>query len=63
MLRVIVQSDNAGMAANVGGHVLTTYETFLIDAPILEEFVSRDLGNYGHRQVVGVELVKQEAQP
>lgn len=60
MLRIIVQTDDAGMAGNVGGHVLTTHKTFMVDAPEIEEFLTRKetYGTYGHRQVIGVEVVE-----
>lgn len=56
MIRVIVQTDDAGMAANVGGNVLTTTKTFDITADELEKFLREQLGQYAHRQVIGVEL-------
>lgn len=57
MLRVIVQTDHANMAGNVGGNVLTTVKSFDIFNPQLEEFLAADQGRYGHRQVIGVEMV------
>ena len=33
MLRIVIRSDDAGMAANVGGAVETTYRTMLIRLP------------------------------
>jgi hypothetical protein len=57
MLKVIVRTDNAGMAANVGGAVLTEYRTFEIDAAALEAFLRENVGSLCHRQVVGVEIL------
>lgn len=58
MLRVIVRTDNAGMACNVGeGSVEVTYKTFAVDIPELEKFL-RENQSYGHRRVIGVELVE-----
>jgi hypothetical protein len=56
-IRVIIQTSDAGMAANVGGSVNTTYRTIDLEHPILEEFLARKMGDYGHRQVIGVEVV------
>lgn len=59
MLRIIVRTDNAGMAANCGGAVETTYRTFEMDAPELEAFLREPKSKnwtYAQRQVVGVEL-------
>lgn len=56
MLRLIVRTDDAGMAVNVGGSVLVQYRTFDVDLPEVEAFLGR-VGNLAHRQVVGVELV------
>lgn len=58
-LRIIVQTDDASMAANVGGNVLTTLRTYDIEAPELEMLLSAELGQYTHRQVIGVEVVKK----
>lgn len=59
MLRIVVRTDNAGMAANVGGAVHTEYRTFDVDLPEIEEFL-REPGakrmTYTQRQVVGIEL-------
>jgi hypothetical protein len=52
MIQIIVQQDDAGMAANVGGHVLTTHRTFTIDAPELEAYLKENI-NYTHRQIIG----------
>lgn len=55
MIRLTVQTDDANMAANCGGHVLTTLRTFVIDAPELEAFL-KDQGGYIHRQIIGYEV-------
>ena len=57
MIRIVIQSTDAGMAANVGGSVHTTYRTIDIESPVLEEFLVRDMGRYGHRQVLRVEVI------
>ena len=59
MIRVIVRTDNAGMAANVGGSVETTFKTFDLELPDLELFLSEQLGTYGQRQVIGIERLAQ----
>ena len=55
MIRVIVQTCDANMAAHVGGPVETTFATFDIEAPELESYL-RVSPNPGLRQVIGVEL-------
>ena len=54
-IRIIVRTDDAGMASNVGGAVLTRFKTFEIQAPELEEFLGEKLDMYGQRQIVGTE--------
>jgi hypothetical protein len=60
-LRLIVRTDDAAMAANVGGSVHTEYDTFEIEAPEVERFLRTGKGSpewtYAHRQIVGVELI------
>jgi len=58
MLRVIVRTDDAAMAANVGGNVLTSVKTIDIDAPQLEAYLREKLGTYSQRQVIAVELLE-----
>lgn len=53
MIKIIVQTDDAGMAVNVGGNVLTTFKVFELDAPELEAFLREDIGQYAHRQIIG----------
>jgi hypothetical protein len=60
MIRVIVQTDDADMAANVGGDVHTTLRSFDIDIPELEKFLREDIGKYAHRQVIGVEKLEDK---
>jgi hypothetical protein len=63
-IRVIVQTCDAGMAANVGGSVMTTYRTFDVEAPELEAFLRGDLPSrdYSFRQVSGWELIANGGQ-
>ena len=56
MIRIVVQTANAGMAANVGGSVYTSLRIFDVELPALEAYLREDQGTYGHRQVIGVEL-------
>lgn len=60
MLRVVVRTDNAGMAAHVGGAPITTWRSFDIEAPMLEAFLREELGDFAHRQAAGVELMHPE---
>ena len=62
MIRVTVQTDDAAMAANVGGSVHSSYRSFDIDAPELEAFLRETIGTYAQRQVVGWELRNASAQ-
>ena len=61
MIRVIVETCDAGMAANVGGSAETTFRTFDVDLPALEAFLREPEGppkwSYSHRQVKGVEVL------
>lgn len=61
-LRLIIRTDDANMAAHVGGDVLVQYRTFDVILPEVEEFlcaVSRSGDHkFSHRQVVGVEVVQ-----
>ncbi len=56
MIRIIVRTDEAGMAANVGGAVNTSFKTFEIAHIDLESFLAEDVGTYGQRQIVGCEI-------
>ena len=57
MIRIIVRTDNAGMAANVGGSVLTEMRTFDVDVPEVDAFLRERLDTYQHRQVIGIEVL------
>lgn len=57
MIRIIVRTDCAGMACNVGGAVETSYRTFDVDLPDLEQFLREDQGTYSQRQALGIELI------
>lgn len=59
MIRIIVQTNDAGMAANIGGNVQIKHRIFDVDLPALEAFLREDVGTYAHRQVIGVELPSQ----
>lgn len=62
-IRVIVRTDDAGMAANIGGDVHTTFRTFDIEAAELEAFLTSNRGNaYTERHVIGVELLIADPQ-
>lgn len=61
MLRIVVETCDAGMAANVGGSVHRSVRTFDIEAPELEAFLGERLPSTSHRQIVGVEVL--EAKP
>lgn len=54
-IRIIVRTDDAGMACNVGGGVHSEFRTFDIEAPEIENFLGQSLGTYAQRQIVGVE--------
>lgn len=58
MLRIIVQTDDANMAAHVGGNVHTTHRTFDVELPELEAFLS-NTDTYAQRRVIGVEVAPQ----
>jgi hypothetical protein len=60
VIRIIVLTDDAGMAANVGGHVETSWKTFDVDLPEVEAFLREPLRanwKYTSRQVKGVEVI------
>jgi len=58
-LRVIVQSISAEAAANVGGQVWSEMKTFDIEAPKLEMFLRAHIPALAHREVVGIEVLKE----
>lgn len=57
MLRIIARDDDAGMAANVGGSVLTTFKTFEVALPEIEEWLRKRQGCYSHAQILGIEII------
>jgi len=60
-VRLILRRDDAAMAANVGGSVLTTYQTFVIHHSEIEAALrSGGVGETGfsHTQIVGAELIE-----
>lgn len=57
MIRLIVRVDEAGMAANVGGSVLTTFHTFDVDLPGVEAVLTAKRDRYAHAQLVGAQIV------
>jgi hypothetical protein len=58
VIRIVAKKDNAGMAANVGGSVISTIKTFDVEIPELELYLnSCGKDGYSHVQVVGVEVL------
>jgi hypothetical protein len=57
MIRLTVRTDNAEMAANVGGAVHSTYKSFDYDLPEVEELL-RTAKGLAHAQVVSFELLE-----
>jgi hypothetical protein len=60
VIRFIVRRDNANMAANVGGAVLTTMHTVDADVPELERIlVSGGVSeiSFEHTQLIGAEIL------
>ena len=58
MIRIIVRTDDAGMAANVGGDVLAKFRTFDLHLPELEAHINAVKGNsYAHAQIIGAEII------
>jgi hypothetical protein len=60
MIRIIVRKDNAAMAANAGGAVLSTFKTIDVDIPELEALLRSGAKRetaFEHTQVVGVEVI------
>jgi hypothetical protein len=58
MIRIIVRHDDAGMASNVGGSVLTKYKTFDISAPEVENYIKSRTTGYSHAQISGAEIIE-----
>lgn len=62
MIRIIVRTCDARMAANVGGEVETVYKTFDFDLPELERFMIDGASQtYSHRQIIGAEVLPELA--
>ena len=58
MIRIIAKYDNCGMAANLGGSVLSQIKTFDFELPELEQYLlSANSDTYSHVQVIGVEVL------
>lgn len=68
MLRIVVQTCDCGMAANIGGSVESSVKTFDVDMPELEAHLreyedakerAKDtkLPTYWHRCVIGAEVL------
>ena len=55
MIRIIVKSNDPGMAINIGGPIIETFRTFDVDAPDLEYYLHHPVGTYETRQIIGVE--------
>ena len=60
-MKILVRVDNAGMATNVGGSVETTYKTFDVELPDVEQYLRDARGTYSHANVIGVELLEPNA--
>lgn len=59
-IRILVRIDDANMAAHVGGPVVTSYRTFDIIAPELEEVLlggGRSSNEFSYRSVCGAEVI------
>jgi hypothetical protein len=58
-IRIIIRTDSAAMAANVGGAVEVQYRTFLVELSEIESFLREPMEKnwaFTARQVVGIEL-------
>ena len=64
MIRIVTKTDDAGMAANVGGSVWTSFRIFDVELPDLEAWLTRlepdgaGPNSYAHVQVIGVEVLQ-----
>lgn len=67
MLRIVVQTSDCGMAANIGGHVENTIRTFDIELPELEAYLREHSDKtemerrYTARNVIGVEVLSKRS--
>jgi len=60
MIRIIVRTNDAGMAVNVGGAVHTEFKTFDVHAPKVEELLRKHApSEYCEISVIGVELIEE----
>jgi hypothetical protein len=60
MIRIIIRTDDASMAAHVGGAVLTQYKTIDVDLPEVEALLSSggsSEDSFRHVQAVGIEIL------
>ena len=58
-LRVIVRTDDAGMASHVGGAVNTTFETFIVeDEELIAHLEQYPTNSFFQRQIIGWELME-----
>lgn len=60
MIRIVVETCDANMAAHVGGSVHRYVQTFDIEDSALEAYLRQRMDNCSHRQVVGVEIMPEE---
>jgi hypothetical protein len=70
MIRIVVQTCDCGMAANVGGNVMISVKTFDVDLPELETHLREyedelkhntrtNTITYWHRCVIGAEVLQE----
>ena len=60
MVRILVRTCDAGMAANVGGEVDVQYKTFDCYLPELEAFVQEAIAwTYTSRSIIGAEILPE----
>lgn len=63
MIRLIVRTDDAGMAAHVGGPVITSYKTFDVNLPEIEALLrggGSSNNDFSYRVLVGAEVITPE---
>lgn len=58
MIRIIVKTDSAGMACNIGGSVHQEFRTFDIEAPEFDKFMQEKLDGLSQRFIIGAEVVR-----
>ena len=59
MVRIIVQDNDFGEAANVGGPTHQSFKTFDVELPEVEAYLNEKL-TWVHRSVIGIELLQAE---